>query len=40
MMSGFYHVGLHPRSRTFVVFKWEEKDYVYVCLPFELSTPP
>ena len=23
LMSGYYHVGLHPRSRTFVGFKWE-----------------
>jgi hypothetical protein len=23
LMSGYYHVGLHPRSKTFVGFKWE-----------------
>ena len=23
LMSGYYHVGLHPRSRTFVGFMWE-----------------
>jgi hypothetical protein len=22
-ISGYYHVGLHLRSRTFVMFKWE-----------------
>ncbi len=38
MMSGYYHVGLHPRSITFVGFKWEEKYYVYYCLPFGLYT--
>ena len=25
LKSGYYHVGLHPRSRTFVGFKWEGK---------------
>ena len=28
LMSGYYHVGLLPRSRTFVGFKWEENYYV------------
>jgi hypothetical protein len=40
LMSGYYHVGLHPRSRTFVGFMWEGKYYVYNCLPFGLSTAP
>ena len=31
---------LHPRSRTFVGFKWEGKYYVYNCLPIGLSTAP
>ncbi len=39
-MSGYYHVGLHPRSRTFVEFMWEGQYYVYNCLPFGLSTAP
>ena len=26
-MSGYYQVGLHPRSRTYVGFKWEGKYY-------------
>ena len=39
-MLGYYHVGLHPISRTFVGFKWEEKYCVYDCLPFRLSTIP
>ncbi len=28
LMSGYSHVGFHPRSRTFVGFKWEGKYYV------------
>jgi hypothetical protein len=40
LLSGYYHVGLHPRSRTFVGFKWEGRYYVYNCLPFGLSTTP
>ena len=40
LMSGYYHVCLHPESRTFVGFKWEGKYYTYNCLPFGLSTAP
>ena len=40
LMSGYCHVGLHPRSRTLVWFKWDGQYYVYNCLPFELSTAP
>jgi hypothetical protein len=40
LMSGYYHVGLHPRSRTFVGFCWKGQYYVYNCLPFGLSTAP
>jgi hypothetical protein len=40
LMSGYYHVDLHPRSRTFVGFKWEGQYFVYNCLPFGLSTTP
>ena len=36
LMSGYYHVGLHPRSRTFVCFSWKGRYYVYNCLPFGL----
>ena len=28
LMSGYYHVSLHPRSRTFVDFCWEGQYYV------------
>ena len=40
LMSGYYHVGLHPRSRTLVGFKWEEQYCVYNCLRFGLFTAP
>ena len=40
LTSGYYHVGLHPRSRTYVGFKWQGRYYVYNCLPFGLSTAP
>ena len=40
MMSGYYHVGLHPSSRNFVGFHWGGRYYVYNCLPFGLSTAP
>ncbi len=40
LLSGYYHVGLHPRSKIFVGFKWEGRYYVYNCLPFGLSTEP
>jgi len=29
LMSGYYQVGLYPRSRTFVGFKWEGQYFVY-----------
>ncbi len=38
LMSGYYNVGLHLRSRTFVGFRWEGSYYAYSCLPFGLST--
>ncbi len=40
LMSGYYHVALHPRSRTFVGFCWKGQYYVYSCLPFGLLTAP
>ena len=40
LISGYYHVGLHRLSRTYVGFKCEELYYVYNCLPFGLSTTP
>jgi hypothetical protein len=38
IMSGYHHVDLHLRYRTFVGFKWEGQYFVYSCLPFGLST--
>ena len=38
--SGYYHVELHPDSRTFVGFEWEGQFYVYCSLPFGLSLAP
>jgi hypothetical protein len=40
LMSGYYHVGVHPLSRIFLGFFWEGRYYVYNCLPFGLSTAP
>ncbi len=40
LMSGYYHLVLHSRSRTFVGLKREGKYYVYICLLFGLSTAP
>jgi len=40
LMSGYCHVGLHPRSRTFVGFCQKGQYYVYNCLPFGLSSTP
>ena len=40
LMSGYYHVVLDPRSRTYVGFKWGGRYIVYNCLPFGLSTTP
>ena len=40
LMSGYYHVGVHPLSRTFLGFYWEGRYYVYNCLPFGISTAP
>jgi hypothetical protein len=40
MVSGYYHVGLHLRSRTFVGFSWKGLYHVYNCLPLGLSISP
>jgi len=40
LISGYYHVGLHRLSRTYVGFKCEELYDVYSCLLFGLSTTP
>ena len=40
LMSGYYHVYMHPSSRNFVKFRWEGEYYVYNCLSFGLSKAP
>jgi len=40
MMSGYYHMGVHPVTRTFLGFFWEGRYFVYNCIPFGLSTAP
>ena len=37
---GYYHVGLHNSSKTYVGFEWEGIFYVYNYLSFGLSTAP
>jgi hypothetical protein len=40
LTSGYYHVGLHPRTRTYTGFNWKGEYYIYNCLPFALATAP
>ena len=40
LTSGYYHVGLHPRTRTFTGFEWKGSYYTYNCIPFGLGTTP
>ena len=40
LTSGYYHVGLHPRIRTFTGFEWKASYYICNCLPFGLATAP
>lgn len=40
LMSGYDHVGLHPRSRTFVGFCWKGQYYLYNYLTLGLSKAP
>jgi hypothetical protein len=37
---GYNDVGLHPLTRRFVGIDWEGVYYVYMCLPFGISTTP
>jgi hypothetical protein len=34
LTSGYYHVELHPRTRTYTAFEWKGSYYFYNCLPF------
>ena len=40
LTSGYYHVDLHPRTRTFNGFEWKGVYYSYNCLLFVLATAP
>ena len=40
LMSGYYHVSLHPATRRFVGIKWEGVYYIYTCLTFGLASAP
>jgi hypothetical protein len=40
LTSEYYHVELHPRTRTYTRFEWKGRNYFYICLPFELATAP
>ncbi len=40
LTSGYYHVELHPRTRTYTGFEWKGNYYFYNCLPFGLATDP
>jgi len=40
LTSGYYHVGLHPRTRTFTGLEWKGSYYFYNYLPFGLATSP
>ena len=40
LMSGYYHVYMHPSSKTFVKFRWEGEYYVYNCLSSRLLKAP
>ena len=40
LTSGYYHVKLHPRTRTYTRFEWKGSYYFYTCLPFGLATAP
>ncbi len=40
LTSGYYHVELHPRTRTYTGFEWKGMYYCYNCLPFGLAAVP
>ena len=40
MVQGYYHVNLHPESRTFTGFQWRDRYYVYNVLLFGMATAP
>ena len=40
LISGYYHVELHPRTRTYNGIEWKYNYYFYNCLLFVLATAP
>src|SRR5438067_2250449 len=40
VISGFHHVNIKSKCRSYLGFQWEEKYYVFTVLPFGLSTAP
>lgn len=40
MVQGYYHVALHPDSRTFTGSRWRDTLYVYNVLPFGMANAP
>ena len=37
LTSGYYHVELHARTRTYTGFEWKGKNCCYNCLPFGVA---
>lgn len=40
LAQGYYHIDLHPSSRTYHGFRWRDRWYTYQVLPFGLRTAP
>jgi len=40
LTSWYYHVGLHPRTRTYTGFCWKGEYYQCNCLPFGMNSAP
>ena len=40
LTSKYYHVGLHPRTRTYTGFCWKGEYYQYTHLPFGMKSAP
>ena len=40
LTSGYYHVELHPHTRTYTGFEWKDRYYYYNYFPFGFATSP
>jgi hypothetical protein len=40
LTSRYYHVGLHPRTRTYTGFCWKGEYFQCNCLPFGMKSAP